>query len=1194
MSRTSELSFEVLELLSILTVQYRRGNSITPFLIDVLGLNKPVANALSQFLDEHSATTFQVPSKDRILVEQVEAPLPTYVVTTCRGRAFNLALGYLFAGMAVRDEITVHELSFDENGFMAKLSHEVEISSIPEVFRSRGSEEILNKYLIDSQLFAKRFREVSSRSMLNPRRIGAEEVSPKQFQLKAEQIMNRHRTMDDSVIVREAMSEILTTDLEMDQLRQFMERMGSEDVRIVHRRVKIPSPLGLTLFMSSFEDLLSLRTRAYLIKDVDPEILRRLLGARSLATELDREKLSQYYQSKVSVPKNANELLRLMDMGGGLERQLTHPLYSDKLKDIEFETLRAWVHELAERGLITKVRGTGLEKIDDKWFSMRMTEVHGTLGCLAVAGAAEMDDLRELYTGGLSYEVGEGFVGGEPSKWKEKQLSNPLDCLRLKLLDMLGSEGPQTIDSLSERLPFPTAQVEAILQELEMRNLVSIGFFTQTEEGEFILRIDEYRITGGEFNVIDYRTLQTLILNKSFSKFEEPADAIRNLTFVQRREELLHRVENYRFRDWKDIKHDSDIYNGRLLHNRVGYTLSEKLPMLMGLRGEPWFGTLEEELIEKIPEEGISRNDLFSDYPKGKENAHIQRSLKSALSNMERQLVVAKQFVDVPNRKRSMAIFKRLHGKVKPLPFDKALTELISRIGPVRLHTLRLFVSRPVEELADTLRELERRGSIARVVALQPDPTDYYSSHEDAERLLSPMQEDRKMRILAQSDPFSSRFIQEVRLLLKQGWYYPVFKGVDPIGRVLMFVVNDYLEIKDINIPHSYLDDFKETFAELLENYRDRLIDVSVLHAFNGVPVHDCDENIQQILSELGFSSMGDGERYIRGGVVEPRSRKEINRLLFFHHSIHQNSRWENETLALENSIELRDDFSLRGRCEMFRVNLDSMVAAHQLHQGSNLRGHLVWARYQHFQRLLSIRNVPTESEDEEILQFFRDTNDPDLYMERNAMSRSEFRKLVSPLVRSGHLIQDYRGGFRTVEPLRKIDLWEIKRNYLRKLVEDYPVITLKQVERLAGASFAPEEISDVMHDFEDDGTLIKGFLVDDLQDICWGRLDMLEGMGKISRTRDLVIPPSDPLIHYFGSLLRERFGFGSAYLVFHKEEPIAAFKANTRNDKIELTDFVGDSELEKEAIRVMKEFAWEHDMPLSGKLFDRIRSRIV
>ena len=100
-----------------------------------------------------------------------------------------------------------------------------------------------------------------------------------------------------------------------------------------------------------------------------------------------------------------------------------------------------------------------------------------------------MDDLRELYTGGLSFEIGESFVGGEASEWRKRGLSDPLDCLRLKLLDMLGSEGPQTAEALSSRLPFPPAQVEAILQEMEMRNLVSIGFFTQTDEGEFILRV---------------------------------------------------------------------------------------------------------------------------------------------------------------------------------------------------------------------------------------------------------------------------------------------------------------------------------------------------------------------------------------------------------------------------------------------------------------------------------------------------------------------------------------------------------------------------------------------------------------------------------------------------------------------------------------------------------------------------------
>ena len=428
-------------------------------------------------------------------------------------------------------------------------------------------------------------------------------------------------------------------------------------------------------------------------------------------------------------------------------------------------------------------------------------------------------------------------------------------------------------------------------------------------------------------------------------------------------------------------------------------------------------------------------------------------------------------------------------------------------------------------------------------------------------------------------------------MILKQGWYHPVFKGVDPIGRILMFVVNDYLEIKDVNIPHSYLDEFKETFNELLDNYRDRLVDVSVMHSFNGVPVHDCDDNIQGILSELGFISMGDGERYIRGGIVEPRPRNEVNRLLFHTHNIHQISRWENETYALKEIDELRDDFALRGRCEMFRVDLQSMAATEQLHQGTNLRGHQVWARLPHFQRLLAIRNAPANEDDFGVLEFFRNHNDPSVFMERLAMRRAEFRKLISPLVRSGHLVQDYRGGFKTVESLKSSDLWSIKRQYLRELVEEYPVISMKQLERLAGTPFSPEEISDVLHEFEEDETLIKGFLVDDQQDISWGRKEILDSKA-IPKTRDLVIPPSDPLIHYFGGILRERFGFGSAYLVFHKEEPIAAFKANTRNSTIDVTDFVGDSELEKEALRVMKEFAWEHQMPLTGDLYEKLRSR--
>tara|TARA_B110000438_G_scaffold27802_1_gene26740 strand:- start:2099 stop:7435 length:5337 start_codon:yes stop_codon:yes gene_type:complete len=1194
-SRTRELSLAVLKLLNVTVTTIRRGRDPRLLLSGAYGLSQPVAESLARFLEEHTIDSIQVPSPDKILIEQiVNSSVPTYIITTCRGRAFNMALGYFMAGLCDLKNIHVVEMSFDENSFLFKTGQEIDTNEIYPMFKDNQRDSVLQRYLLDSQLFAKRFREVSGRSMIVPRRIGAEEVSPKQFQQKSEKVFREHRQHADSLLIREAQNEIFHTDLDMEELENFVNRMEDEGVRIVHSRVTLPSVLGMNLYMAAFEDLLSMRTRAYLVKDIDPEILRRLLGGRSRATDLDDDALNLYFQAKAKIPEDADGLLRLMEKGGGLHPDLKNPLYEDKLRDIQHETIHKWVVELAESGSITKLRATGSTEVDEKWFSMRMAEVHGTLGVLATKGADGMDDLRELYTGGLSYELANKFDGANPTSWESVKLMDPHEALRIKIVDMLGSEGPKTLVGLSERLPFPEAQIESLLHELEVRNIVSIGFFKQTEEGEFILRIDEHIITGGDDNIVEYRALQNLLLTKSFKQYPDALTALEDgHVMFAKMQELLDRIENFRFADWKDMKHDSDIVMGRLLHSRVGYTTKAMIPMLLGLRPEPWFSEMDEELSEKIPPHvNVERTEIVGHLPRGDENKYIQRDARNSLSNMERQMVFVKQFEELIDRKRSLSLFHRVHDVYEPMPFTQALEELIKRIGPIKLHSLRLFVSHPVELLAEVLRDLEDSNKIVRVTALQPDPTDFFCVPSDAASLERSHREDRKLRILSQSDPFCSRFIQEVRYVLKQGWYYPIFKGVDPVGRILMFKVNDYLEIKDIHIPHAYLDEFSEIFETLLDNYKDTLVDVSVLHAFNGEPIHDCDENIQAIVEKLGFRTMGDNLRYIRGGVVDPRPRSLALRALFHHHRLHQDTRLENETIAVSHIPEIRDDFALRGRCEMFRVDLKSMAASQQLHQGTNLRNHQVWAPYKHFQRLLRMRGVAPDEDLLDILEFFSGHSDAKVFMDRYAMKRAEFRKLVQPLIRSGHVVQDYRGGFKTVKRLEGKETWEIKRDYLREMVAEYPVITLKQFEKLAGSPFKPEQLSSVLHEFEEEGLLIKGFLIDDLHEVCWGRQELLEDADKLPPMRDFVLPPSDPLLPYFQSLLRERFGYGSAYMVFWNEEPIAAFKANTRNDVIDVTDFVGDSEKEKEALRVMKEFAWEHNMPLKGKVLERLKSR--
>ena len=186
--------------------------------------------------------------------------------------------------------------------------------------------------------------------MIIPKRVGSEEISPQQFQQKAEALLTRHRTMEGSLLMREAKNEVLFGDIDVFGLNQFLESCIEGDARIVHTKVTIPSRLGMSLYMSAFEDLMSMKTRAFLVKDIDPEVLRRLMGTRSLATEMTSEQLHKYYSDKAPVPTSPESLFELMQHGGGLDREFNNPLYREKLDGIELEVIRSWVEELCQSG----------------------------------------------------------------------------------------------------------------------------------------------------------------------------------------------------------------------------------------------------------------------------------------------------------------------------------------------------------------------------------------------------------------------------------------------------------------------------------------------------------------------------------------------------------------------------------------------------------------------------------------------------------------------------------------------------------------------------------------------------------------------------------------------------------------------------------------------------------------------------
>ena len=88
-------------------------------------------------------------------------------------------------------------------------------------------------------------------------------------------------------------------------------------------------------------------------------------------------------------------------------------------------------------------------------------------------------------------------------------------------------------DDIEKRLPFSKELVDRILHELESRNVISVGFYKQTDEAEYILKIDEHRLTGGEEEVVEYRWVQNMVFDKSFSKYEDGFSAFDSRVIFQ-------------------------------------------------------------------------------------------------------------------------------------------------------------------------------------------------------------------------------------------------------------------------------------------------------------------------------------------------------------------------------------------------------------------------------------------------------------------------------------------------------------------------------------------------------------------------------------------------------------------------------------------------------------------------------------
>ena len=314
-------------------------------------------------------------------------------------------------------------------------------------------EGLLVEHLVDTALFAARFREAAGRALLLPRRRPGERTPLWLQRRRSADLLGVAKQFGSFPILLEVYREILQDDFDLPALQEVLGDIRSRKIRVVPVETHSPSPFATSLLFSFvaaylYEADAPAAERRAAALTLDRELLRELLGEGELRELIDPEVVAAVEL----------ELQRLTDNRRARHFDGVHDLLRDlgplSTDDIEVRTERLDAHEAVTHLVDSRRVVEVIVKGRSRW--------------------AAVEDIARLRDGlGIQPPQGVPHVFLEP-------VADPLG-------DVVGryarTHGPFMASEVAESLGLPIGVVETALSRLEQDGRVVHGAFRPGGQG---------------------------------------------------------------------------------------------------------------------------------------------------------------------------------------------------------------------------------------------------------------------------------------------------------------------------------------------------------------------------------------------------------------------------------------------------------------------------------------------------------------------------------------------------------------------------------------------------------------------------------------------------------------------------------------------------------------------------------------
>ncbi|MBJ19858.1 MAG: hypothetical protein CL933_10615 [Deltaproteobacteria bacterium] len=487
-ARTEELSDEVSCLRSELEPILERGDETeaVDWIVAESGVGPDAAVQVARYLGVSRAALGGLPTRDRLVLERFfdDAGGMQLVIHTPRGGRFNRALCLSLRKKFCKGFNFELQAAATDDAMVLSLGphHSFPLADVPHFLSMKGMEDTLIQAVLPTPLFTARWRWNLNRSLAVLRFRGGKKNPPPIQRMESDDLMaavfpqaaacqeniSGPIEIPDHVLVRQTLHDCLHEAMDVDGLRELIERIGNGGIEILCVDTTEPSPLSHEILNGkpfTFLDdapLEERRTRAVKMRRGLPVEERDL-------TKLDVGAVAKVREQATPVPRDREELHDLL-LGAGIWRADLR--WMGFFRELE-ATGRAFSFDAAAAAAEDRAGSLGKSGAGEPyWAATERLAWARALHPVAVEAVAPVEDGTE--------GAGEPAAGSE---WAPESVAEGVAVAHV-LRGHLETTGPIDAAALAARLSIRTGLVEIGLASLEAEGFVLRGRFERSGVGE--------------------------------------------------------------------------------------------------------------------------------------------------------------------------------------------------------------------------------------------------------------------------------------------------------------------------------------------------------------------------------------------------------------------------------------------------------------------------------------------------------------------------------------------------------------------------------------------------------------------------------------------------------------------------------------------------------------------------------------